>query len=180
MNQTIGKKFIVSEDINLVRVPSFDEAGPDLVRLILDDSFSSRGLRLAGDYFGVTRPSSVWIAYKEGSPAGVAVVEPVIDPRYSAHSGSQQDIAYLDKLGVVEKWQRNGVAKALWEQVAEDNPQLCLRADAASKFNRFYADRCDTRLPYEGWIVYTNGVPPIDLPKAHNYALDKPATLVKL
>lgn len=170
MNEN-GWKLVDLDDIKLVRVPSIREAGSGLVQDIINSSFMPRGLQLADDY-EATRPdnTSVWIAYKRNAPAGIAVVEPV--------SGSA--MAYLDKLGVVPEWQRNGVAKALWDQVAQDNPKLCLRANAANTFNKFYEERCDTRLPYGGWIVYTNGVAPADLPKAHDYAIEKPATLVRL
>ncbi|MEI7037112.1 acetylglutamate kinase [Fulvimonas yonginensis] len=125
------------------RVLVFDSwEGVDRVRLrvLIESSF---GRALVPDYFERTRPYRVYVS--ENYRAAMIL----------AH---EEGLAYLDKFAVLDEAQGEGLGRAVWQVMREQNPRLFWRSRHGNNVNPFYDAECDGSLKQPRWKVYWYGI----------------------
>ena len=116
--------------------------GIDLARMrtLIESSF---GRTLVADYFERTRPRHVYVS--ENYRAAMILTE-------------EGGLAYLDKFAVLDDAQGEGLGRAVWLVMREQNPQLFWRSRAGNPVNPFYDAECDGSLKQPRWKVYWYGM----------------------
>jgi bifunctional N-acetylglutamate synthase/kinase len=116
--------------------------GIDLARMrtLIESSF---GRTLVADYFERTRPRHVYVS--ENYRAAMILTE-------------EDGLAYLDKFAVLDDAQGEGLGRAVWLVMREQNPQLFWRSRAGNPVNPFYDAECDGSLKQPRWKVYWYGM----------------------
>jgi bifunctional N-acetylglutamate synthase/kinase len=120
--------------------------GIDLARMrtLIESSF---GRTLVADYFERTRPRHVYVS--ENYRAAMILTE-------------EGGLAYLDKFAVLDDAQGEGLGRAVWLVMREQNPQLFWRSRAGNPVNPFYDAECDGSLKQPRWKVYWYGMDDFD------------------
>ncbi|MBB6189043.1 acetylglutamate kinase [Rhodanobacter sp. MP7CTX1] len=120
--------------------------GIDLVRMrtLIESSF---GRTLVADYFERTQPRHVYVS--ENYRAAMILTE-------------EDGLAYLDKFAVLDDAQGEGLGRAVWLVMREQNPQLFWRSRAGNPVNPFYDAECDGSLKQPRWKVYWYGMDGFD------------------
>jgi acetylglutamate kinase len=129
------------------KVLTFDSwDGIDLARMrtLIESSF---GRTLVADYFERTQPRHVYVS--ENYRAAMILTE-------------EDGLAYLDKFAVLDDAQGEGLGRAVWLVMREQNPQLFWRSRAGNPVNPFYDAECDGSLKRPRWKVYWYGMDGFD------------------
>ena len=129
------------------KVLTFDSwGGIDLARMrtLIESSF---GRTLVADYFERTQPRHVYVS--ENYRAAMILTE-------------EDGLAYLDKFAVLDDAQGEGLGRAVWLVMREQNPQLFWRSRAGNPVNPFYDAECDGSLKQPRWKVYWYGMDGFD------------------
>lgn len=85
--------------------------------------------------------------------------------------------AYLTKFAVSPEAQGEGIARDLWDAIAEDHAVVFWRARAGNPIGDWYAKLCDGLARSAGWTVYWRGLEPARIPDAIEFALAQPVDL---
>jgi bifunctional N-acetylglutamate synthase/kinase len=120
--------------------------GIDLARMrtLIESSF---GRTLVADYFERTQPRHVYVS--ENYRAAMILTE-------------EDGLAYLDKFAVLDDAQGEGLGRAVWLVMREQNQQLFWRSRAGNPVNPFYDAECDGSLKQPRWKVYWYGMDGFD------------------
>ena len=125
------------------RVLRFDSwEGVDLVRMrdLIESSFSRK---LVTDYFGNTEPYRIYIS--ENYRTALVLTQ-------------EEGFAYLDKFAVLDDAQGEGLGRAVWHVMREENPQLFWRSRHNNPVNVFYYAESDGCYKQEKWKVFWYGI----------------------
>ena len=125
------------------RVLRFDSLeGVDLARMreLIESSF---GRKLVAGYFEDTRPYRVYIS--ENYRTALILVR-------------EEGFAYLDKFAVLDDAQGEGLGRAVWHVMREENPQLFWRSRHNNPVNIFYYAESDGCYKQEQWKVFWYGM----------------------
>ena len=125
------------------RVLRFDSwEGVDLARMreLIESSF---GRKLVAGYFEDTRPYRVYIS--ENYRTALILVR-------------EEGFAYLDKFAVLDDAQGEGLGRAVWHVMREENPQLFWRSRHNNPVNIFYYAESDGCYKQEQWKVFWYGM----------------------
>ena len=125
------------------KVLTFDSwDGIDLARMrtLIESSF---GRRLVPDYFERTRPFRIYVS--ENYRAAMILVEEV-------------GLPYLDKFAVLDDAQGEGLGRAVWQVMREENPRLFWRSRHNNQVNIFYYAESDGCLKQPRWKVFWYGL----------------------
>ena len=126
------------------RVLTFDSwEGIDLARMrtLIESSF---GRTLVPDYFECTTPRRIYLS--ENYRAAMILTE-------------EEGLAYLDKFAVLDEAQGEGLGRAVWQVMRDENPQLFWRSRHGNVVNHFYYAESDGCLKQERWKVFWYGLP---------------------
>jgi len=126
------------------RVLTFDSwDGIDLARMrvLIESSF---GRTLVPDYFERTTPRRIYLS--ENYRAAMILT-------------NEEGLAYLDKFAVLDDAQGEGLGRAVWQVMREENPQLFWRSRHGNVINHFYYAESDGCLKQERWKVFWYGLP---------------------
>ncbi len=129
------------------RVLTFDSwEGIDLARLrvLIESSF---GRTLVPDYFEQTKPRRIYLS--ENYRAAMILTE-------------EEGLAYLDKFAVLDDAQGEGLGRAVWQVMRDENPQLFWRSRHGNVINHFYYAESDGCLKQSLWKVFWYGLPDFD------------------
>jgi acetylglutamate kinase len=129
------------------RVLRFDGwEGVDRARLreLIESSF---GRRLLPSYFEQVRPCRVYVS--ENYRAALVLT-------------SEQGATYLDKFAVLDEAQGEGLGRAVWQVMREENPRLFWRSRHGNPVNPFYYAESDGCLKREQWKVFWYGLEEFD------------------
>jgi acetylglutamate kinase len=129
------------------RVLTFDSwDGIDLARMrvLIESSF---GRTLVPDYFERTTPRRIYLS--ENYRAAMILT-------------NEEGLAYLDKFAVLDDAQGEGLGRAVWQVMREENPQLFWRSRHGNVINHFYYAESDGCLKQERWKVFWYGLPDFD------------------
>lgn len=118
----------------------------DLPRLreLIESAF---GRRLAPDYFERTRLLRAYVS--ENYRAAVVLTDEGGD-------------AYLDKFAVLDEAQGEGLGRAVWQVMRDQNPRLFWRSRHGNPVNAFYYAESDGHCKQEKWKVFWYGLDGFD------------------
>jgi acetylglutamate kinase len=86
---------------------------------------------------------------------------------------------YLDKFAVLDDAQGEGLGRAVWQVMREENPRLFWRSRHGNPVNPFYYSESDGCIKMEQWKVFWYGIegfPAIE--QCVEHCRTRPATLV--
>ncbi len=87
-------------------------------------------------------------------------------------------IPYLDKFVVADDAKGDGLGKALWRKMNDENPNFFWRSRIDNPINSFYFSKCTGCYKTEKWIVFWTGDIEMDqVDQCIDYALAKKSTL---
>ncbi|HUH90509.1 MAG TPA: acetylglutamate kinase, partial [Lysobacter sp.] len=118
----------------------------DLPRLreLIESAF---GRRLAPDYFERTRLFRAYVS--ENYRAAVVLTD-------------EGGYAYLDKFAVLDEAQGEGLGRAVWQVMRDQNPRLFWRSRHGNPVNAFYYAESDGHCKQEKWKVFWYGLDGFD------------------
>ncbi|MBV8158862.1 MAG: acetylglutamate kinase, partial [Dyella sp.] len=116
--------------------------GIDLARMrdLIESSF---GRTLVPDYFERTTPFRVYVS-ENYRTAMILTLE--------------EGLPYLDKFAVLDDAQGEGLGRAVWQVMREENPQLFWRSRHGNNVNHFYYAESDGCLKQPRWKVFWYGI----------------------
>ncbi|MBD8880400.1 MULTISPECIES: acetylglutamate kinase [Rhodanobacter] len=135
-----GSGTLVRRGEKVLRFESWD--GIDRVRMreLIESSF---GRTLVPDYFERTRPYRIYVS--ENYRAAMILTE-------------EDGLPYLDKFAVLDDAQGEGLGRAVWQVMREENPQLFWRSRHHNQVNIFYYAESDGCLKQPRWKVFWYGL----------------------
>ena len=134
----------------------------DLTRLrgLIDSAF---GRKLLPDYFETTKLHRAYVS--ENYRAAVILT-------------SEEAGIYLDKFAVLDEAQGEGLGRAVWQVMREQNPTLFWRSRHGNPVNPFYYGESDGCIKQDKWKVYWYGPAGFDLIERYVRTCEaRPATL---
>ena len=129
------------------KVLTFDSwEGIDLERMrtLIESSF---GRTLVPDYFERTKAYRVYVS--ENYRAAMILTK-------------EDGLAYLDKFAVLDDAQGEGLGRAVWMMMREQNPQMFWRSRHSNPVNPFYYAESDGCIKQEHWKVFWYGLDGFD------------------
>jgi len=139
-----GSGTLVRRGEKVLTFNSWDGVDRARMRTLIESSF---GRTLVADYFERTQPKHVYVS--ENYRAAMILTE-------------EGGLAYLDKFAVLDDAQGEGLGRAVWLVMREQNPQLFWRSRAGNPVNPFYDAECDGSLKQPRWKVYWYGMDDFD------------------
>lgn len=135
-----GSGTLVRRGEKVRRFESWD--GIDLARMreLIESSF---GRALVPDYFERTQPFRVYVS-ENYRTAMILTME--------------DGLPYLDKFAVLDDAQGEGLGRAVWQVMREENPQLFWRSRHGNSVNHFYYAESDGCLKQPRWKVFWYGL----------------------
>jgi acetylglutamate kinase len=135
-----GSGTLVRRGEKVLRFASWD--GVDRVRLrtLIESSF---GRKLVTDYFERTQPFRVYVS--ENYRAAMILT-------------MQDGFPYLDKFAVLDDAQGEGLGRAVWLVMREENPRLFWRSRHGNGINAFYHEQADGCVRQERWRAFWYGL----------------------
>lgn len=85
--------------------------------------------------------------------------------------------AYLSKFAVTPEAQGEGIARELWDALAEDNPVVFWRARASNPINEWYTKLAEGLMRIPPWLVFWRGVTLASIPDAIRWAVAQPVDI---
>ncbi|MBN8482986.1 MAG: acetylglutamate kinase [Xanthomonadales bacterium] len=139
-----GSGTLVRRGEKVLRATSWDEL--DLVRLreLIESSF---GRTLVDDYFARTPLFRAYVS--ENYRTALILTE-------------EEGVAYLDKFAVLDDAQGEGLGRAVWQVMREENPRLFWRSRHGNPVNPFYYAESDGCWKQEKWKVFWYGIDDFD------------------
>lgn len=135
-----GSGTLVRRGEKVLRFESWE--GIDLVRMLtlIESSF---GRKVVADYFERTTPYRVYVS-ENYRTAMVLTME--------------DGIAYLDKFAVLDDAQGEGLGRAVWQVMREENPHMFWRSRHGNSANHFYYAESDGCFKQAHWKVFWYGL----------------------
>ena len=135
-----GSGTLVRRGERVQQARSWDQL--DLVRLrsLIESAF---GRKLVDDYFERTTLKQAYVS--ENYRAAVILIE-------------AEGRTYLDKFAVLDDAQGEGLGRAVWQVMREQNPSVFWRSRHGNAVNPFYYSESDGCLKQEKWKVFWYGM----------------------
>jgi acetylglutamate kinase len=107
--------------------------------------------KLVTDAFGRELDPSWW--------SSLELVGAYVSESYRAGAFLVQldDFVYLDKFAIEEEARGEGLARTVWDYVAEEYPAFFWRSRSDNSFNSFYAQEADGSIKRGPWTVFWRG-----------------------
>ena len=155
-----GSGTLVRRGEQIWSFPTWDGVDLERLRALIESSF---GRRLAADYFEKTAPAMVYLS--EHYRAAIIILR-------------EGELVYMDKYAVVEDAQGEGLGRAIWDVMREDNPSLFWRSRRGNAMNEFYFANAEGARKEPEWTVFWYGIGDWDeIRSAVEWALAKKPTL---
>ncbi|WP_266156874.1 acetylglutamate kinase [Dyella silvatica] len=139
-----GSGTMVRRGEKVLRVTSWDGIDCERMRGLIESSF---GRTLLPDYFERTKPYRIYVS--ENYRAAMILTE-------------EHGLAYLDKFAVLDDAQGEGLGRAVWQVMRDENPQLFWRSRHGNPVNPFYYAESDGCFKQEHWKVFWYGLNDFD------------------
>ena len=139
-----GSGTLVRRGEKVFTFDSWDGIDRERMRELIQSSF---GRTLVADYFERTRPHRIYVS--ENYRAAMILVE-------------AEGLIYLDKFAVLDDAQGEGLGRAVWQLMREQNPQLFWRSRHGNTVNPFYYAESDGCLKQPRWKVFWYGLDSFD------------------
>ena len=134
-----GSGTLVRRGERVLSVTSWDELDLARLRELIESAF---GRRLFKDYFEHTRLFRAYVS--ENYRAALILTE-------------EEGVTYLDKFAVLDEAQGEGLGRAVWQVMREQNPRLFWRSRNGNAVNPFYFGEADGCIKQEKWTVFWYG-----------------------
>ena len=157
-----GSGTLVRRGERVLSVDSWD--GLDLVRLrgLIESAF---GRKLAPDYFERTTLQRAYVS--ENYRAAVILT-------------AEDAGTYLDKFAVLDDAQGEGLGRAVWQVMRDENPRLFWRSRRGNPVNAFYWSECDGSIKQPTWKVFWYGISDFaEIARCVHLCDARPATLLE-
>jgi len=135
-----GSGTLVRRGEKVLRFASWEGVDRARMRELIESSF---GRTLVADYFERTTPYRVYVS-ENYRTAMILTLE--------------DGIPYLDKFAVLDDAQGEGLGRAVWQVMREENPRLFWRSRHNNQVNIFYYAESDGCFKQEKWKVFWYGL----------------------
>lgn len=135
-----GSGTLVRRGERVLRFDSWEGVDLERMRVLIESSF---GRRLVADYFDNAKPYRIYIS--ENYRTALILTR-------------EEGFAYLDKFAVLDDAQGEGLGRAVWHVMREQNPQLFWRSRHNNQINIFYYAESDGCYKQEKWKVFWYGI----------------------
>jgi len=135
-----GSGTLVRRGEKVLRFESWDGIDRECMRTLIESSF---GRKVVADYFERTTPHRIYVS--ENYRAAMILT-------------MEQGIAYLDKFAVLDDAQGEGLGRAVWQVMREENPRMFWRSRHGNQVNIFYYAESDGCYKQERWKVFWYGL----------------------
>ncbi|SDQ24156.1 acetylglutamate kinase [Pseudoxanthomonas sp. CF125] len=135
-----GSGTLVRRGERVLRFDSWEGVDLERMRVLIESSF---GRKLVADYFEKTTPYRIYIS--ENYRTALILTR-------------EEGFAYLDKFAVLDDAQGEGLGRAVWHVMREENPQLFWRSRHNNQVNIFYYAESDGCYKQEKWKVFWYGI----------------------
>ncbi len=155
-----GSGTLVRRGERVLRVTAWGELDLARIRELIESSF---GRTLVADYFERTRLFRAYVS--ENYRTALILTE-------------EDGIAYLDKFAVLDDAQGEGLGRAVWQVMREENPRLFWRSRHGNLVNHFYYAESDGCYKQERWKVFWYGLPDFEtIQRCVAHCATRPPTL---
>jgi acetylglutamate kinase len=135
-----GSGTLVRRGEKVLRFESWQGVDQARMRTLIESSF---GRTLVPDYFERTTPYRIYVS--ENYRAAMILT-------------MEEGLPYLDKFAVLDDAQGEGLGRAVWQVMREENPQLFWRSRHHNQVNIFYYAEADGCLKQPKWKVFWYGL----------------------
>ena len=135
-----GSGTLVRRGERVMRVDSWSELDLARLRGLIESAF---GRTLATDYFERTTLQRAYVS--ENYRAAVILT-------------AEDAGTYLDKFAVLDDAQGEGLGRAVWQVMRDENPRLFWRSRRGNPVNAFYWSECDGSIKQSTWKVFWYGI----------------------
>ncbi|MEP7184992.1 MAG: acetylglutamate kinase [Rhodanobacter sp.] len=135
-----GSGTLVRRGEKVLRFDSWDGIDLQRMRTLIESSFNRN---VVADYFERTTPFRVYVS-ENYRTAMVLTLE--------------DGIAYLDKFAVLDDAQGEGLGRAVWQVMRDENPQMFWRSRHGNQANHFYYAESDGCYKQDRWKVFWYGL----------------------
>lgn len=160
-----GSGTLVRRGERVFRATDWTELDLPRLRGLIESAF---GRTLVPDYFDTTPLYRAYVS--ENYRAAVILT----------HEGGEVvgDVAYLDKFAVLDEAQGEGLGRAVWQVMRDENPRLFWRSRRGNPVNAFYYAESDGCYKHAQWKVFWYGLDGFDeIAHCAARSLERPATL---
>ena len=160
-----GSGTLVRRGERVLRAARWDELDLPRLRELIESAF---GRKLLPDYFERTSLHRAYVS--ENYRAAVILTD--------VHSEDGGGYTYLDKFAVLDDAQGEGLGRAVWQVMRDENPRLFWRSRRGNPVNAFYYAECDGCIKQEQWKVFWYGLDAFDeIAHCVEHCSARPATL---
>ncbi len=155
-----GSGTLVRRGERVLQVSAWDELDLPRLRGLIESAF---GRELVPDYFETTRLHRAYVS--ENYRAAVILTR-------------EEAGVYLDKFAVLDDAQGEGLGRAVWQVMHEQNPSLFWRSRNGNPVNAFYHSESDGCLRQGKWRVFWYGMEGFDaIGRCVDHCATRPVTL---
>jgi bifunctional N-acetylglutamate synthase/kinase len=155
-----GSGTLVRRGERVLSVDSWDKLDRERLRTLIESAF---GRTLLPDYFERTKLRHAYVS--ENYRAAVILTD-------------EGGYTYLDKFAVLDEAQGEGLGRAVWQVMREENPRLFWRSRRGNPVNAFYFSESDGCIKEERWKVFWYGLNGFDeIAHCVEHCRTRPATL---
>ncbi|MBA2239568.1 MAG: acetylglutamate kinase [Lysobacter sp.] len=144
-----GSGTLVRRGERVLQARAWDELDLPRLRDLIESAF---GRRLVDDYFCATALHRAYVS--ENYRAAVIVLD--------AGGIAGASCAYLDKFAVLDDAQGEGLGRAVWQVMREENPRVFWRSRHGNPVNPFYYAESDGCYKQAQWKVFWYGLRDFD------------------
>ncbi|MEO7323634.1 MAG: acetylglutamate kinase [Dokdonella sp.] len=160
-----GSGTLVRRGERVLHASSWDELDLPRLRDLIESAF---GRRLLPDYFERTRLLRAYVS--ENYRAAVILTDEGLL--------QGESFTYLDKFAVLDDAQGEGLGRAVWQVMRDENPQVFWRSRRGNPVNAFYFAESDGCVKYDKWKVFWYGLDDFDdIRLCVDHCRIRPATL---
>ena len=160
-----GSGTLVRRGERVLRAARWDELDLPRLRELIESAF---GRKLLPDYFERTSLHRAYVS--ENYRAAVILT--------GVHADDGEGYTYLDKFAVLDDAQGEGLGRAVWQVMRDENPRLFWRSRRGNPVNAFYYAECDGCIKQEQWKVFWYGLEGFDeIAHCVEHCRARPATL---
>jgi acetylglutamate kinase len=156
-----GSGTLVRRGEKVQRFESWEGIDLERMRALIESSF---GRKVVPDYFDRTKPYRIYVS--ENYRAAMILTW-------------EDGLPYLDKFAVLDDAQGEGLGRAVWHVMREENPRLFWRSRHGNQVNIFYYAESDGCFKQERWKVFWYGLKDFaEIERCVAHCATRPATLV--
>jgi acetylglutamate kinase len=154
-----GEGTLVRRGEKVIRHEGWDHIDTARLKDLLEECF---GRALDDSYFVEKAPYRVYLAESYRATAILTL---------------EEGVPYLDKFGVTNEAQGEGIGGSIWQRMRAENPKLFWRSRASNPINPWYAQNADGLYKTDKWWVFWCGMHEFpEIQRSVERALAMPAT----